>query len=323
MTTAPNNVYCGIDVAKKSLDAFVLGQSRHEANDPSGWKKLVTWVTKISPHAVIVCEATGGYERRMVRAFQHAQYRTCVVQPYRVRQFAEAMGCLAKTDKIDAKIITRFAEACKPLESSKPTAAQDRLRSLVNLERQIKLQITALENHITLVEEPLVKASATRLLKAHKNEIQRIEKALSALVKEEPELASKVEKLTAFQGVGKTTAFALLAYAPELGTLCRGQISALAGLAPYNRDSGTLKGKRSIRGGRAELRTALYMASLTASRINPVLSTVYKRLRAAGKPAKVALTALMRKLLIALNACLAKPDFKLVLASPVAPQTAS
>ena len=123
--------------------------------------------------------------------------------------------------------------------------------------------------------------------------------------------------------MGKTTAFAVLAYAPELGTLCRGQISALAGLAPYNRDSGTLKGKRSIRGGRAELRTALAMASLTASGINPVLSKVYERLRAAGKPAKVALTALMRKLLIALNACLAKPDFELVLASPFAPQTAS
>jgi transposase len=277
----------------------------------------------MSPDAVNVCEATGGYERKMLRAFEKAQYRTCVVQPYRVRQFAEAMGCLAKTDKIDAQIIARFADACKPLESSKTTAAQDRLRALVSLERQIKLQITAMENQISLVEDPVVKASATRLLKAHKNEIQRIEKALSALVKDEPELASKVEKLTAFQGVGKTTAFAVLAYAPELGTLSRGQISALAGLAPYNRDSGTLKGKRSIRGGRAELRTALYMASLTASRSNPVLSEVYERLRAAGKPAKVALTALMRKLLIALNACLAKPDFQLALTSPVAPQTAS
>jgi transposase len=235
MTTAHNHVYCGIDVSKKGLDAFVLGQSRHETNDPSGWKKLVTWVTKMSPDAVIVCEATGGYERKMLRAFEKAQYRICVVQPYRVRQFAEAMGCLAKTDKIDAQIIARFADACKPLESSKTTAAQDRLRALVSLERQIKLQITAMENQISLVEDPVVKASATRLLKAHKNEIQRIEKALSALVKDAPELASKVEKFIAFQGVGKTTAFAVLAYAPELGTLSRGQISALAGLAPYNR----------------------------------------------------------------------------------------
>lgn len=307
-----SSIYCGIDVAKKTLDASLNQKHCQVKNDPEGWRKLIAWVAKIEPNASIACEATGGYERPMIRAFKKAGYSTYVLQPYRVRQYAESMGYLAKTDKIDAAIIALFAAAKPPMEALQPTLFQDRLTALVSFQGQVKLKIVTLKSQITMLLDPIAKASANRLLKAHEKEIIQIDKALTKLLSEDPSLQEKVDKLTAFQGVGKITALAVLAHLPELGTLSDSKITGLAGLAPYNRDSGPHKGKRSIRGGRGEVRKSLYMASLTASRINPVLSKIYQRLILAGKPHKVALTALMRKLLIALNTCLAKPNFNLV-----------
>lgn len=305
-------VYCGIDVAKQTLDAFLLGRHCHETNDPEGWSRLIAWVVGIDPKAAIACEATGGYERAMIRAFRKAGHFTHVLQPVRVRKFAESIGCLAKTDKIDAEVIARFAAVRTPISQFLVTPTQECLAARVRFQQQIKLKIVDLENQITMLVEPLTKASAARLLKAHQKEVAQIDKALAKLLNQDVQLQSKVDKLTAFQGVGKITALALVAHLPELGTLGDAKITALAGLAPYNHDSGPIKGKRSISGGRAAVRKALYMASLTASRINPVLSVIYKRLRKAGKPPKVALTALMRKLLIALNACLRNPNFRFV-----------
>jgi len=311
-TNIKSSAYCGIDVAKKTLDASLNQKHCHENNNPEGWRRLIAWVAKIDPNASIACEATGGYERLMIRAFQKAGYTTYVLQPYRVRQYAASMGFLAKTDKIDAAIIALFAAAKPPAEALQPTASQERLTALVSFQGQVKLKIVALENQIPMLLDPLTKTSANRLLKAHEKEVVQIDKALAKLLTENSELQEKVDKLTAFQGVGKITALAVLAHLPELGTLSAAKITGLAGLAPYNRDSGPHKGKRYISGGRPDVRKSLYMASLTASRSNPVLSKVYQRLILAGKPQKVALTALMRKLLIALNTCLSNPNYKLV-----------
>lgn len=311
-TKSKSSVYCGIDVAKKTLDASLNQKHCQVKNDPDGWRKLIAWVAKIDRNASIACEATGGYERLMIRAFQKAGYLTYVLQPLRVRQYAESMGYLAKTDKIDAAIIALFAAAKPPMEAFEPTVSQESLTALVSFQGEIKLKIVALENQITMLLDPLAIASANRLLKAHKKEIIQLNKALAKVLSEDAKLQEKVDKLTAFQGVGKITALAVLAHLPELGTLSDAKITGLAGLAPYNRDSGPHKGKRSIRGGRGDVRKSLYMASLTAARMNPVLSKMYQRLILAGKPHKVALTALMRKLLVALNACLANPNFNFV-----------
>lgn len=305
------SVYCGVDVAKRTLDAFLLGEHRHQTNDPEGWAGLIAWVKAIDPRAAIACEATGGYERAMIKAFQKAGHATHVLQSGRVRKFAQSMGYLAKTDKIDAEVIARFATTLTPISQFARTPSQERLAALVGFQEQVRLKIVDLGNQITMLVDPLTIASARRLLKAHEKEVAQIDKALAKLLKQDIQLQDKLEKLTAFQGVGKITALALLAHLPELGTISDPAITALAGLAPYNNDSGPVKGKRSISGGRSAVRKALYMASLTATRFNPVLSVIYRRLRAAGKPPKVALVAIMRKLLIALNSSLRNPNFRL------------
>lgn len=317
MTMSQPPVYCGIDIAKPTLDAFLCGQRLHEQNTAAGHCRILAWVDSIHPGAAIVCEATGGFERAMIAAAQKAGYTTHVVQPGRVRQFANAMGALAKTDKIDASIIARFAAAGLPQPQLPATPVQERLAALVGFQQQITLKSVELKNQMSMFTDPLVKAGAARLLKAYKKESAQIDKALAKLLAADAALREKVDKLTAFQGVGATTAFSLLAHLPELGTLSDAKITALAGLAPYNNDSGAFKGKRSIRGGRGPVRKSLYMASLSAIRHNPVLAPFYKRLRAAGKVGKVALTAVMRKLLIALNSCLRNPAFRLVCAPPV------
>ncbi len=310
-----STVYCGIDVAKKTLDAFLLGEHFHQPNTPQGWLALIAWVTARAPKASIACEATGGYERAMVRAFQLAGFATQVVPPARVREFARSMGYLAKTDRIDASVIAHFAETRKaPISQFVPSPVQEHLTALIDFQQQVRLKIVDLTNQIQMLLDPLTKASATRLLKAHQKEIAHLDKACAKLLQQDPQLQTKLNNLTAFQGVGKITALALLAHLPELGTVSDAKITALVGLAPYNNDSGPKKGKRSIRGGRGHVRKSLYMAALTAARINPVLSVIYKRLRANGKPPKVAITALMRKLLTALNAAFSKPNFHLITA---------
>lgn len=306
-------VYCGVDVAKKTLDAYLRGQERHAANTPEGWAELITWVGLLEPGAPIACEATGGFERAAMKAFQAAGHRTLVVSPLRVRKFAQSMGYLAKTDRLDAAVIAHFAETLKtPVPQLVSTPSQERLAALVSFQQQLRLKIVDLGNQLLLLSDPLAKASAERLLKAHQKEVTQLDGALAKVLAQDPQLQSKLEKMTAFQGVGQITALALLAHLPELGSVSDAQITALVGLAPYNNDSGPKKGRRSIRGGRATVRKSLYMAALTASRRNPVLSVFYQRLRAAGKPTKLALTAVMRKLLTALNASFRNPHFRLV-----------
>jgi len=305
-------VYCGVDVSKLTLDAFCLGHCCHQPNDSQGWRKMIAWLKRLAPNAAVVAEATGGYERASIAAFRKAGHSTHVVPPLRVRQFASSMGRFAKTDKIDAQMIADFAQASVPKENAPLDDLHQRLVSLVTFQDQIKLKIVALQNQTELSADPLVQASAKRLLHAYQKELKTVAKAIDTLLAQSDDLALKLKKLTAFQGVGQTTALALLAYLPELGQASKQQIAALVGVAPYNHDSGRSKGKRSIHGGRANVRKSLYMASLTASTRNPVLSKFYQLKRSQGKPPKVALTAVMRKLLVALNLSLKNPNFSLV-----------
>ena len=307
----PLPVYCGIDVSKLTLDAFCLGHYCHQSNDPKGWRALIAWLDRLSPSASVVAEATGGYERAPIGAFRKAGHPTHVVQPLRVRQFASSMGQLAKTDRIDAKVIADFAQASQPRTDTPKTDLQERLVSLVSYQDQIKLKIVALQNQMEICADPLIDASAKRLLKAHHCELKAVAKAIKTLLAQSDELTLKFQTLTAFQGVGQTTALALLAFLPELGQTSKAKIAALAGLAPFNHDSGQSKGKRAIHGGRAHVRKSLYMAALSASTHNPILSKFYHLKRSQGKPAKVALTAVMRKLLVALNFSLKNPNFSL------------
>jgi transposase len=309
---SPQPVYCGIDVSKLTLDAFCLDHYCHHPNDPKGWRDMIAWLERISPSATVVAEATGGYEQAPLAAFRQAGHPTSVVQPLRVRQFASSMGRLAKTDRIDAKVIADFAQVAHPKSDNQKSKLQERLASFVSFRDQIKLKIVALRNQMELCGDPLIAASAERLLKAHGCELVAIAKAIDALMVKSDELVKKLLKLTAFEGVGNTTALSLLAYLPELGCVSKREIAALVGVAPFNHDSGRAMGKRSIHGGRACVRTALYMAALTAARCNPVLSKFYKLKRSQGKLPKVALVAVMRKLLIALNSALKNPHFSLV-----------
>ena len=305
-------VYCGLDVSKLTLDVFCLGHRLHQSNNASGWDKILSWLGGISPNASIVCEATGGYERAAVVAFRQAGRAAYVVQPLRVRQFAASMGRLAKTDKIDAQIIASYAQVVNPKSSAPLSESQERLTALVSFRDQIKEKIVAIQNQLEMLPDKLIKASAQRLLKAHNKELKAVDKAIDALIAKTAELERKLQKLTAFQGVGRLTALALLAYVPELGCVSKRQIAALVGVAPYNRDSGQLRGKRSIHGGRANARTALYMAAFNAYTRSPVLSKFYTLKHSEGKPFKVALVAVMRKLIVALNYALKNPNFSLV-----------
>lgn len=298
------HVYVGVDVAKAGLDIALGEERRRVSNGRAGWQALLDWLGSEKRPLHVVCEASGGYERGLVRALQGAGVAVSVVQAVRVRQFARASGILAKTDTIDAKVLCAFAQATKPAPSVGPEPAQARLRELEAQRRHLAGVLLGENNRRAQLTEPALIKLSTRLTKEMEKQIEAIEHLMKEQIAASPELTRKLKKLSAVSGVGFRTAALLLAQMPELGTLNRREIAALAGVAPFNRDSGTVRGRRTIAGGRRSVRNGLYMAALVASRYNPVLAAFYRRLRAAGKPAKLALIATMRKLLITLNSAL-------------------
>jgi transposase len=247
-------------------------------------------------------EATGGYERLLREAAHKAQLPISILNPARVRHFAEAKGLLAKTDKADARAIRLFGQVMQCAPDLPPDKAQQELAELAALREQfvkVQTQLTNAGEHLSLTE---AKKALAALLKSLKTQIAKLEKAAQKRISEEPSLAARNQLLRSQYGVGQAVATTLLAFLPELGELSRGSLSAMAGLAPFANDSGARRGLRHIRGGRARVRQALFMASLTAIRQkHSVLQGFYQRLRAAGKPAKVALIACARKLLLYLN----------------------
>ena len=294
-------VYIGVDVAKASLDVAWAERSRRFANNKSGLGALSKWV-KQSPLAVhLICEASGGYERGLLDAAQQNGIKVSLVQANRVRQYARAAGILAKTDKVDARVLCAFGSTMQPEPRAPLSAQQKQLRELETQRRHLSRMLVAEQNRLAQLNDKELQRLTRSLLATLKRQMAAIDARIAGLIAQDQSLKEKAQKLTAIAGVGPRTAVLLLAQIPELGTLNRAQAAALAGLAPFNRDSGTLRGKRTIFGGRRALRCGLYMAALVAARHNLILRNFYQRLRSNGKPHKVALTAVMRKLLLALN----------------------
>jgi transposase len=310
MTTA--RVYAGVDVSKDRLDVCVRrseperhgggGDAFVVAHDEAGIDTLVSRLVEKRPVLVIV-EATGGFERAVVGALAAAGLPVAVVNPRQVRDFARATGKLAKTDALDAEVLARFAEAIRPTPKALPDEEIRALQGILARRRQLVDMLTAENNRVHSASKPVAKRIAAHI-KWLQKELSRTDGDLDKAIKESPALAENEALLRSVPGVGPVLARTLLAQVPELGTLTHKRLAALVGVAPLNRDSGTLRGRRSVWGGRAEVRAALYMGALVAARRNPVVREFYERLLAVGKPKKVALVACMRKLLAILNAVL-------------------
>ena len=297
--------FVGIDVAKDRLDVHLRPSDEAFAlsRDGAGLEALVARLRALAP-ALVVLEATGGFEVAVAGALAGAGLPLVVVNPRQIRDFARATGRLAKTDRLDAEAIARFAEAVQPPPRPVPSAAARALSELVARRRQLVEMLTSERQRRRQLRDPRL----VRRLEAHlawlQQELAALETDLDDAVRGTPAWRAAEDLLASVPGIGKTSARTLIAELPELGTLDRRKIAALVGVAPINRDSGTFRGRRMVMGGRASVRTALYMPTLTAIRHNPGLHAFYQRLIGRGRPAKVAITACMRKLLIILNAIL-------------------
>jgi transposase len=294
--------FVGIDVAKAHLDLAIWPSEQTDrlAHDTAGITALIEQMQALGPQ-LIVLEATGGLEVALTAALAHARLPVVVVNPRQVRDFARARGVLAKTDRIDAAVLARFAEAIRPEPRPLKDAQTQELTALLTRRRQLVEMLTMEQNR-----RRTARKRVRRDIDAHIRFLERrlhdTDHELRRLITDSPLWRESEDLLRSVPGVGRVMVMTLLADLPELGQLNRRQIAALAGLAPFNRDSGQWRGTRAVWGGRAQVRAVLYMATLTATRCNPVIAAFYQRLRAEGKPAKVALTACMRKLLTILNA---------------------
>ena len=296
--------FVGIDVSKHQLDVAVRprGETWTVAHDEAGLSALVARLRVLAP-TLIVLEATGGWEVALAGALATATLPVAVVNPRQVRDFARSTGTLAKTDRLDARMLAQFAEAVRPEPRPLPDAQAQELTALLQRRRQLVEMLTAEKNRLPLASRRIRPQLQTHIAWLHK-QITQFDEDLRQLIRSSPLWREKDDLLRSAPGVGPVLATTLLAALPELGQLSRQQIAALVGVAPLNRDSGTLRGRRTVWGGRAQVRAVLYMSTVVAVRHNPVLSAFYQRLRAAGKAPKLALTACMRKLLTVLNAML-------------------
>jgi transposase len=295
-------MFIGIDVAKAQLE-FACRPDRETgtvANDDAGIRELVTRSQGLAP-TLIVLEATGGYEAAVVAALATAGLPVVVANPRQVRDFAKATGQLAKTDALDAQVLALFAERVRPTPRPLPDDAVQALDALLTRRRQLLGMLTAERNRLLVAAAP-VRRDLQQHIRFLERRVREADADLHTAIKASPAWRVKDDLLQSVPGVGRVVSLTLLAELPELGRLTHKEIAALVGVAPLNRDSGTLRGKRLVYGGRAPVRAVLYMAALVASKYNPVIRAFYLRLRATGKPAKLALTACMRKLLVILNA---------------------
>ncbi len=295
--------FIGIDVAKAKLDVAHAPDAVVEQfdNNADGHQELLHKLPK-PESCLIVVEATGGYERGVVLKLIDAGHVVSVVNPRQVRDYAKALGILAKTDRIDARVIARFGEHVRPRAVAKTHEKQSELDQLVTRRRQLIASRTAEKNRQAMASSKVVFKSIQRSVDHLNKQIDGIDAEITRLVKSDDEWKGKADILKSAPGVGEVTSTTLIAELPELGSLNRKQISSLVGVVPFNRDSGTMRGRRTIFGGRRTVRSALYMAALTARRRNPIITAFADRLATQGKPPKVILVACMRKLLVILNA---------------------
>ena len=298
-----NPVSIGIDVAKASLDLHSLssGQSHTLPNNVQGFQQLKKLLPNPASY-LIVLEATGGYERQLVADLLDAGYRVAVINPKRARDFARALGLVAKTDRIDARVLALFAQKVQPAPAEKTPEKQVEIQQLVARRRQLIDLRTQESNRLDITVAKAARKSIQAVLKILERQIHAIEAAIQDLVQADDDWRHKAQLVESVDGLGGVTATTMVANVPELGHLNRQQISSLVGLAPFNRDSGPHKGKRCISGGRKSVRSVLYMAALAAMRCNSVIKAFANRLTQHGKPFKVVITACMRKLLVILNA---------------------
>jgi transposase len=304
-------MFIGLDVAKSSLQLHLANQLRNFPNDLKGQRQLIKLLRAQTAPVQVVCEATGGYEQAVVQALQEAALAVSVIEAGRVRHFAKAKGLRAKTDPIDAAVLTEYGRAFQPAPSAIPSPVQRQLGEATARRRQlIDLRIIEL-NRADHYADAFSQKQSRQLLALLDKQIAHCDQVLSQLIEQDEPLQAKAKRLDAIPGVGPTTATVILAEMPELGQLSNGAAAALAGVAPYNQDSGHQTGLRRISGGRNVVRQALYMAALSAVRYDRILKDFYLRLRASGKKPKVALVACMRKLIILMNRLLKNPTFQL------------
>jgi len=307
METAPVTLWVAIDVAKETLE---IGCStpdtvrvRRVANAPAGFRELLKALPPRA-HTAVVLEATGGYERNVIAELLEAGYRVALVNPRQVRDFAKGWGILAKTDRIDARVIALFAQHVQPRMLREMPEQQRELADLVTRRRQLLDLRTRESNRWAQTSAKAARKSIQQVLNLLDGQIHKLDKAIAELIDSDDDWKAKSELLQSTPGLGRVTAATLLAELPELGELNRQQIAALVGLAPFNDDSGQHQGQRHITGGRAAVRCVLYMATLVATKHNPTLKAFAQRLQKSGKKFKVVQTACMRKLLVILNTML-------------------
>ncbi len=292
-----------IDVSKHHIDVYDSKSQRHErlpADTIQSWIKTI----RSRKNILVVMEATGIYSKRLQRALQDHEISVSVVNPRYIRRYAQACGILAKTDKIDARIIAEYAISCSPKETEKLDDSLIKLQSLVKRRQQLNTSIIEEKCHLESCEDYEMEEIIMQHIDFLKDQMKVMEKSIEQLIENTGSLNEKARIITSMPGAGKVLAATLIAEMPELGTLDRNEIAALSGLAPFNRDSGNLRGRRSIYGGRTNVRKVLYMVALVAKQCNPWAKNIYQNLSDNGKPFKVAITALMRKIIIALNSML-------------------
>jgi transposase len=304
MTNNVYKFYIGIDVSKTKLDVAMSNNNLflQISNDKTGFEELVKSLPS-KKQTLIVLEATGGYEKIAANYLRQKKFNVAVVNAKRVRDFAKASGKLAKTDSIDAETIMHFGKTFNPVAQVLASEDQNERQESINRRDQLVRMITLEKQHLEHAS-PKTQKSIKKHIHYLEKELEKIEKLLKELFAQDSILKEKLARLDEIQGVGEVTAMNVLIHMPELGTLSHKEISALAGVAPFNKDSGQSRGKRETWGGRARVRAALYMAVLSAKKFNPVIRKFYDRLVDKGKMKKVAIVACMRKLIIIMNAML-------------------
>jgi len=301
MTNVSYTFNIGIDISKKKLDvSFSDNKTACYDNDLNGFKQLLKQISD-KGRTRVAMEATGGYERSLVQFLQEKGIAVSVVNAKRVRDYAKALGKLAKTDKIDSHVIRLFTETINPNVTEQLSESQQSLDSLTSRRNQLVKQRAIEKQHLETVINKETKRSINRTIKFLDKEIGIIEEKINKLIDLDSNLKEKVNRLTTIKGIGPVVAVTIVSDIPELGALSNKEISALVGVAPFCRDSGGMRGKRTIWGGRSQVRSVLYIATLSAVKYNPAIKVFYERLVNKGKPKKTALVACMRKLIIVVN----------------------
>jgi transposase len=303
-----SRVYLGVDVSKVTIDCRIADQVFSITNDKTGFAKLDTRLRPFTTHGVhVICEATGGYQNKLVAHLHSREIAVSVVNPRQVRDFARSRNILAKTDRIDAQVLADFGAANSPAPTAPAPAHLQRLTALLSARDHSVAQRATEKTRLAQIEDAWLCAQTERVIRFLTREIEKTEAQIKALCAKHDDLQRKADRLQEAAGVGWYSAVGLLGYMPELGTLSRGAVAKLAGLAPLNHDSGQYRGQRHISGGRPAVRRLLYLASLAAIRKNSILRAFFEKLRKNGKAGKLALTAVARKLLILLNSALKNP----------------